>query len=130
MNPSYDPRVARLHVDNQKENEVVLQVGDNGIAYQVFHQKKRGDQHQHVGIVHAPNAEMALIFAKEQYGRRQKCVNMWVVASAAILAFSTEDDDMFSMATAPEKVYREAGGFKVMERINKYKAMQKANETI
>ncbi len=125
MNPSYDPRVARLHVDNQKENIVELQQGDNGIAFQVFHQKKRGDQHQHVGIVHAPDSEMALIFAKEQYGRRQKCVNMWVVASANILAFSTEDDDIFSNATSPDKIYREAGGFKVMERVNRYKAQQK-----
>lgn len=33
-----------------------------------------------------------------------------------------EDDDMFS--TTPEKIYREAGGYKVMEKINKYKKEQ------
>jgi len=121
---SQDPRVNRLNLLG--EQQVVLHDGEAWDSYQVFHQKKRGEQHHHVGIVHAPTAEMALLFAKEQYGRRQKCVNMWVVPTTAVLAFDTEDEDIFASAT--EKMYREAGGFKVMDRINKYKASLKSLE--
>ncbi|MFN4972881.1 MAG: phenylacetic acid degradation b, partial [Bacteroidota bacterium] len=97
---------------------------DQWETYEVFHQKKRGDQHMHVGIVHAPNAEMALLFGKEQYGRRGITANIWVVKTANVFASEYEDQDIFE--TVPEKQYREAGGYKVMEKINKYKKEQKS----
>lgn len=92
---------------------------DNWETYEVFHQKKRGDQHMHVGIVHAPNEEMALIFGKDQFGRRGVTANIWVVKSSNVFATEYEDQDIFE--TTPEKQYREAGGYKVMDKINKYK---------
>ena len=66
MIKSLDPRVTR---ENIEENNLIapLTPMDNWETYEVFHQKKRGDQHVHVGIVHAPNPEMALLFGKEQY---------------------------------------------------------------
>ena len=72
----------------------------------------------HVGIVHAPNAEMAMLFAKEQYGRRGVSVNLWVVRTGDVSATDYDDADMFEVS---DKMYREAGGYKVMEKINKYK---------
>ncbi len=45
-------------------------------------------------------------------------MNLWVVRSADIFTFQHEDDDMFS--TVPEKTYREASGYPVRKRINKY----------
>ena len=103
-----------------------MQDGENWNVFEVFHQEKRGAHHEHVGCVHAPNAQMALIFAKEQFGRRKKCVNIWVVRSADILAFSAEDEDMF--ANNLEKTYRDASGFKVMEKINKYRKSTRHDE--
>jgi ring-1,2-phenylacetyl-CoA epoxidase subunit PaaB len=41
-----------------------------------------------------------------------------------VFASEYEDQDIFE--TVPEKQYREAGGYKVMEKINKYKKEQKA----
>lgn len=117
-NQSLDPRVNRLKLNASGEGTIV-QEGENWNAFEVFHQEKRGAHHEHVGSVHAPNAQMALIFAKEQFGRRKKCVNLWVVRSADILAFDAEDEDMF--ANNGEKTYRDASGFKVMEKINKFK---------
>jgi ring-1,2-phenylacetyl-CoA epoxidase subunit PaaB len=117
-NRSLDPRVNRLKLNASGEGSIV-QEGENWNAFEVFHQEKRGAHHEHVGSVHAPNAQMALIFAKEQFGRRKKCVNLWVVRSADILAFDAEDEDMF--ANNAEKTYRDASGFKVMEKINKFK---------
>lgn len=118
--PITDPRIKRLDLDEVFGKGRVTE-NENWITWEVFHQKKRGDQHIHVGIVHAPDEELALLFAKEQFGRRLKCVNIWVVKSAHIHTFSTEDEDMFDNAVAPEKLYREAAGFKVMEKINRYK---------
>ncbi|MGN6508852.1 MAG: hypothetical protein ACTHLD_05275 [Chitinophaga sp.] len=117
-NQSLDPRVKRLKLNSGAE-PVTVQEGENWNVFEVFHQEKRGAHHEHVGCVHAPNAQLALVFAKEQFARRKKCVNLWVVRSADILSFDTEDEDMF--ANNLDKTYRDASGFKVMEKINKFK---------
>jgi len=118
MIQSLDPRIAREKI-NEENNIAPLSEMDNWETYEVFHQKKRGDQHIHVGIVHAPNPEMAFLFGKEQYGRRGISVNMWVVKTSNVFASDYDDSDIFD--TVPEKQYREAGGYKVMSKINKYK---------
>ena len=122
MNDSLDPRVNRLRLD-KNDGSFKVEEGENWNVFEVFHQEKRGAHHEHVGCVHAPDANLALIFAKEQFGRRKKCVNLWVVRSADILAFDLDDEDMF--ANNPDKTYRDASGFKVMEKINKFKAHTK-----
>lgn len=118
MIKSLDPRITRAQIElNNTINPLAEK--DQWETYEVFHQKKRGDQHMHVGIVHAANPEMALLFAKEQFGRRGTSVNIWVVRTCDV--FSTEYDDADVFETVPEKMYREAGGYKVMEKINRYK---------
>jgi len=123
MIKSLDPRVNRAQIELNNEIQPLNEL-DQWETYEVFHQKKRGDQHMHVGIVHAPNAEMALLFGKEQYGRRGITANIWVVKTANVFASEYEDQDIFE--TVPEKQYREAAGYKVMDKINKYKKEQKA----
>lgn len=120
-----DPRVTRmgLNIEESLPQETLHQQ-DNWITYEVFHQEKRGAQHVHAGIVHAPSDDIALVFAKEQYGRRGKTANIWVVKTTNILATAYEDSDIFD--TTPEKTYREASGYKVMDKINAYKEKQKA----
>jgi len=117
---SLDPRVNRLALDaaNPYENEV-LQKEEHFQTYQVFHQKKRGDKHVCVGIVHAPSDEMALVFAKEQYARRGETTNLWVVNTKNVLAMDYDDADVFS--TTSEKLYRDPAGFKVNDKIEAYK---------
>lgn len=122
MIKSLDPRITREQIEENNPITPLAEM-DNWETYEVFHQKKRGDQHMHVGIVHAPNPEMALLFGKEQYGRRGITANIWVVKTANVFASEYDDVDMFD--TTPEKQYREAGGYKVMEKINKYKKAQK-----
>ncbi len=122
---SLDPRVNRMELDENKnpyvENVVAKQ--ENWHTYEVFHQKRKGMQHIHVGIVHAPSSELALSFAKEQYARRGETANLWVVKSTDIVASDYADTDIFS--TTPEKTFREASGYKVMDKINAYKKSQK-----
>lgn len=125
MTNSLDPRIKRLQLSDKKDGEF-LTVKEHWTTYEVFHQKKRGDQHVHVGIVHAPSPELALVFAKEQYGRRQVCVNLWVVSTIEVYSLATEDEDMFYNAVSEDKKYRDASGFKVRDRISKYKLKVKS----
>ena len=115
---SIDPRVNRI---NMPDEHNPTDAGNHGITWEVFHQKKRGIQHVHVGIVHAPNAELALVFAKEQFGRRQKTANLWVTKSSDLFSFSYNDEDMFDSATSEEKMYRDAKGFAVRDRITAFR---------
>ena len=117
---SLDPRItrAKINYDGIKPLEDL----DQFQTYEVFHQVKRGAQHVHVGIVHAPNPEMALLYAKEQYSRRGKTTNLWVVPSNAVFATQYEDSDIFT--TTEEKIYRDPATYKVMERIQAFKQRQ------
>ncbi len=117
---SLDPRVNRMNLPEEaKEGEQVVEQKDYGVTYEVFLQKKKGTQHCHAGIVHAPDAETALVFAKEQFTRRGEATNVWVVKSAEILATSYSDTDIFE--SAPSKVHREPGTYKVKEKVKKFK---------
>lgn len=118
---SLDPRINRIEPLDEINP---VEKKEQWHTYEVFHKDKRGAQPLHVGSVHAPDPEMALVFAKEQYARRKKCVNLWIVKTSDIYSFNLEDEDMFS--TIPEKTYREAAGFKVSDKINAYKSRQKA----
>ncbi len=114
---SIDPRIKRADLEGASGFGALAE-NENWIPFAVFHQDKRGERHEFVGTIHAPDPEMALLFAKEQYGRRKKTVNIWVVRSSDIFTFAHEDEDMFE--TVPEKKYREASGYPVRKYINKY----------
>lgn len=114
---SLDPRINRLDLQHVKDG--VQATNSHWITYEVFHQEKRGKQAVHVGIVHAPGPELALMFAKEQYARRKATSNLWVVKSSEVYTYASEDDDIFE--TTPEKQFREPGFYKVRDRIEAYK---------
>ncbi|MCS6904854.1 MAG: hypothetical protein RML72_02685 [Bacteroidia bacterium] len=121
---SLDPRINRIELPEENNNTRIPPM-DQWQTYEVFHQQARGDQHKHVGIVHAPNPEMALLFAKEQYARRSQCVNLWVVRTADVYATSYDDADIFEPAF--DKSYRESWGYKdtrqLIEKFKKEKEM-------
>ena len=73
--------------------------------FEVFVRARRGLSHNHVGSLHAPDAEMALRNARDTYTRRQEGVSIWVVPSAAITASSPEEKDSF-FDPAADKIYR------------------------
>jgi len=105
---SLDPRIVRLQVREDQE---------------VFHQAKTGARLIHVGSLHAPSPDLALVFAKEQYGRRATTTDMWVVRTADIFTLRRQDVDMFE--TAPEKLHREPQGYmEVRKYIDEFKKRQ------
>ena len=115
---SLDPRISRVDLPSEDEYQAKESL-DQWETYEVFHQKARGTHHVHVGSVHAPNAEMAILFGKEQYARRMKCVNIWVVRTADVFTTPYEDSDMFEPST--DKSYREAYAYKNKHLIRKIK---------
>ena len=121
---SLDPRVTREQIPEQSDINPLSEI-HQWQTYEVFHQSKKGDHHIHVGSLHAPNPEMAFLLGKEQFARRYKCVNLWVVKTADIFSTDYADEDIFE--TNADKNYREAGGYKVMDKINKYKSEHKEN---
>jgi ring-1,2-phenylacetyl-CoA epoxidase subunit PaaB len=121
---SLDPRITREQIDVDTQ-EGILQPLDHFQTYEVFEQKKRGTHHIHVGSVHAPDADLAMMFAKEQYTRRGQCVNLWVVKTSDIFVTQYEDADIFE--NTPQKLHRDPNSYKVMDRIQAYKERQKQN---
>lgn len=121
---SLDPRIVRMEIPSEGEPFQPLEPMDQHETYEVFHQDKRGEQPVHVGSLHAPNPEIALVLAKEQYGRRSRTVSLWIVPTSSILAISVEDADVFE--TAPEKDYREAKGYRTGTKIKAFKKEQEA----
>jgi ring-1,2-phenylacetyl-CoA epoxidase subunit PaaB len=73
--------------------------------YEVFVRSKRGLNHVHVGSIHAADAEMALLHARDVYTRRNEGVSIWVVRSADITASSPDEKDAF-FAPSGDKIYR------------------------
>jgi len=123
---SIDPRVTRQELLPLTSDTPPAATGiEHGETFEVFHQKKRGQQHSHVGIVHANDPDMALLFAKEQYGRRGETANIWVVRTRDVFATDYADSDAFD--SAPTKTYREASAYKTVDRIKAWQAEQKAN---
>ncbi len=89
--------------------------------YDVFHLKKRGKAHQHVGKVRAASVAAALQTAKAVFGAQPgPVVNVWLARSADFLRSDDEDRDIWD--TTPDKKYRDAGAYRVQDRIEKYKA--------
>jgi ring-1,2-phenylacetyl-CoA epoxidase subunit PaaB len=79
--------------------------------WEVFVQAKRGGPHINVGAVHAPDPEMALLLAKENFIRREPCVNLWIVNTEDIHATASEDDALFQYTF--DRTYRNTTGFKL-----------------
>jgi ring-1,2-phenylacetyl-CoA epoxidase subunit PaaB len=117
-NISLDPRINRIDLP-EESHTTALADQENWITWEVFHQKKTGAQHTHAGIVHAPNAEMAMVFAKEQFGRRGQTAGLWVVKSSEIYSTTPENAEIF--ATTPEKQHREAAMYKTRDKIEQYR---------
>ncbi|MBI5927755.1 MAG: phenylacetic acid degradation protein [Chloroflexi bacterium] len=61
------------------------------LRYMVLHQEREDKPHQHAGTVHAPDAEMALLNARDVFVRRPECVSLWVVRADLIFTCTQEE---------------------------------------
>ena len=84
--------------------------------WEVFIRGRRGLSHQHVGSVHASDAEMALRNARDLYTRRGEGVSIWVVPAASVSASSPDEKEPF-FDPAADKVYRHPTFYNVPEGV-------------
>jgi ring-1,2-phenylacetyl-CoA epoxidase subunit PaaB len=84
--------------------------------WEVFLRSRNGLNHQHVGSVHAVDAEMAVENARDVYTRRGEGVSIWVVPSSQIVASDPADkDELFEPALT--KVYRHPTFYEVPDGV-------------
>lgn len=76
--------------------------------YEVFVQKTQADHHVHVGSLVAPSPDVAIQTARENFLRREKAVNIWVVPRQQVTATSYEPE---FFAREMDRKYREVAGY-------------------
>ena len=79
-------------------------------VYEVFRQERKGQPFQHAGSVAAPDVSFAEIYAREQYGRRQESVALWLVPREALTQVSEFPDEF-------EMKYRRVDGYSIKARL-------------
>ena len=80
------------------------------MIWEVFRQEAAGDYHAHCGNVHAPDREMALLFAEIQHGRRKPTNSLWVVPQDEV---GEVDTDEAAFGGTTDKSYRFAQTYSV-----------------
>lgn len=81
--------------------------------WEVFRREKDGDPMRHGGSVMAPDAELALHYAREMYGRRQESVRLWVVRRADIHDLS--DPDLLDPPL--DRSFKKPGGYVMRDKL-------------
>lgn len=82
---SLDPRISRLNINTDEFSGGPQQDMEQLPTFEVFLQKKGNMPFEHVGIVHAPDEQLALVLAKEQFSRRSTCVGMMVTYTGNVV---------------------------------------------
>jgi ring-1,2-phenylacetyl-CoA epoxidase subunit PaaB len=61
------------------------------MIWKVFRQEQSGEYHTHCGNVHAPDREMALMFAEIQHARRKPTHSLWVVPQDEVAELDNQE---------------------------------------
>jgi ring-1,2-phenylacetyl-CoA epoxidase subunit PaaB len=80
------------------------------VIYEVFRQERKGQPFQHAGSIDAPDERFAEIYAREQYGRRQESVALWLVRRDALTEIGDFPDEF-------EMKYRRVDGYSIKARL-------------
>jgi ring-1,2-phenylacetyl-CoA epoxidase subunit PaaB len=100
-------------VDGRHDEAARLGPGAQPDVYEVFRQEKDGDPMRHAGNVRAPDAELALHYARELYSRRQESVRLWVVPRTAIRDLS----DLDLLQPPLDRSFKKPGGYVMRDKL-------------
>jgi ring-1,2-phenylacetyl-CoA epoxidase subunit PaaB len=84
-------------------------------VYEVFSRQKPGAPLTHAGNVTATSPDLALIYAREVYGRRGESVALWVAPRAAFHVL--DDSDMLHPQL--DRSYRLVEGYRMRDKLRK-----------
>lgn len=115
-----DPRFQRLDVFKASHN-APTQMLDQLPTYEVFVLLRDGGKFQHEGIVHAPDNEMAFIFAKEQYSRRMMCAGLWTIETPSIFVSNYSENKISIYDTVVASTKNGSDSFKVFHMLKRGK---------
>ena len=82
-------------------------------AWEVFRQEKDGDPMRHGGSVMAPDAELAMHYARELFGRRQESVRLWIVRRADVV--DLHDPDLLQPPL--DRSFKKPGGYVMRDKL-------------
>src|SRR5206468_989624 len=85
--------------------------------YEVFRREKEGTPMVHAGSVSAASADLALIYAKEIYGRRGESSVLWIAPRAAFQVL--DDGDILHPVLG--RAYRLVEGYRMREKLHALK---------
>ena len=95
-------------------------MSDEGLAappelevWEVFRREKDGDSMRHGGSVMAPDAELAVHYAREMFGRRQESVRLWVVRRVDIV--DLDDPDLLQPPL--DRSFKKPGGYVMRDKL-------------
>ncbi|HEY8168846.1 MAG TPA: hypothetical protein VIF84_09025 [Candidatus Limnocylindrales bacterium] len=94
--------------------------------WEVFRQEKEGDPMTHGGSVMAPDAELAMHYARELYGRRQESSRLWVVRRADIGVL--EDPDLLQPPL--DRSFKKPGGYVMRDKLADARARTGATKKV
>jgi len=81
--------------------------------YEVFRQEKDGEPMRHGGNVMAPDAELALHYAREMFSRRGESVRLWVVRRADIGVL----EDLDLLQPPLDRSFKKPGGYLMRDKL-------------
>jgi ring-1,2-phenylacetyl-CoA epoxidase subunit PaaB len=99
---SLDPRVKRLPKVGQPGENIPKAPLDQFATFEVFVQPQTGKPFQHEGVVHAPNLEMAFVFAKETFTRRFTCASLCVADTRNVYVSPMSEGTVSAYDLIPE----------------------------
>lgn len=91
-------------------------MSDEWPLWEIFIRGQHGMSHRHVGSLHAPDAERAILNARDVYTRRNEGVSIWVVEARHIKATTpSEKGPLFEPSES--KVYRHPTFFDIPDEV-------------
>jgi ring-1,2-phenylacetyl-CoA epoxidase subunit PaaB len=81
--------------------------------FEVFRQEKDGDPMRHGGNVLAPDAELAMHYARELFGRRGESDRLWIVRRADIVVL----DDPDLLHPPLDRSFKKPGGYVMRDKL-------------
>jgi ring-1,2-phenylacetyl-CoA epoxidase subunit PaaB len=94
-------------------DEVETSDGRTLEPWEVFRREKDGDPMRHGGSVMAPDATLAVHYAREMYSRRQESVHLWVVRRADIHDLA----DLDLLKPPLDRSFKKPGGYVMRDKL-------------
>ena len=93
--------------------------------YEVFRREKAGAPMVHAGSVTAASPDLALIYARESFGRRGESHALWIVPRAALIIL----DDADILAPVLDRSYRSVEGYRMREKLKAVRERLRSSES-